>query len=430
MLIVIEIIQALNEIVKKVPIGTNIALVKLLWMMLQGHLLSSRGSIFGGLKLSGYGTKTIRRSWVSLRYGKWSGQELITNWTEYVQKEGKWQENEHGGYRAVALDLVAFWRPRLKGWLGKHFNSIAQRALPAVIMGIAVNVGQIGRQRVPLLKTVLGNKPHQKTGKELERELLQQVNSQLKANEVVVCDAGFALADFLAVGVKQGIVRLAQNVTARRNFVAPYKGKGRRPKYGALVRPLSRRYKGRLIAATRPDFESQFEHQKRTITVKVFYDLILTSLIPDPNQTTFHIYVFCDPLYQTPLLLASTFHLPPFVALALYQDRWPVEQVPLAAKHMIGAHRQFVFAVQSCLRLPLLVLLAANLLTYFASVFPPLSTGFWDRSPRSTPGRLRRLLAQASFPNYYPFDPQLRKKASVFEHLPKGSLSHRRLKTF
>jgi len=148
------IIQALTEIVKNVPLGTNIALIKLLWMVLQGNLLSSRGSIFGGLKLSGYGAEESRRSWVSLRYGKWASQDLLTNWVDYVKKEGKWQEKEHGGYRAVAVDLVAFWRPRLKGWLGKHFNSIAQRALPAVIMGIAVNVGQIGRQRVPLLKTV------------------------------------------------------------------------------------------------------------------------------------------------------------------------------------------------------------------------------------------------------------------------------------
>lgn len=256
------------------------------------------------------------------------------------------------------------------------------------------------------------------------------MNKQLKANEVLVCDAGFSLADLLAVGVKQGIVRLAQNVTAQRNVVATYKGKGRRPKHGEKVRPLPRRYKGQLIAATPPDSESQFQHQERTITVKAFYDLILSTLIPDTAHATFHIYVFCDPLYQTPLLLASTFRLPPLVAFALYQDRCPVEQVPLAAKHMIGAHRQFVFAVQSCLRLSLLVLLAGNLLTYFAAIFPPLSTGFWNRSPRSTPGRLRRHLAQTSFPNAYPFHPQLRKKASVTDHLPKGFLSHRRLKTF
>jgi hypothetical protein len=34
-------------------------------------------------------------------------------------------------------------------------------------------------------------------------------------------------------------VRLAANVTARRNDPAPYKDRGRRPVYGELVRPLA-----------------------------------------------------------------------------------------------------------------------------------------------------------------------------------------------
>lgn len=431
MLIVINnIIQAITEIVKNVPIGTNIALLQLLWMMLQGHLISSRGSIFSGLMLSGYTAETSRRCWAGMRYGKWEIEELIGNWRKYVKKEGQWQANKHGGYRAVAVDLVGFWRPRLKGWWSKHFNSIAKRALPAVIMGISVNVGHIGSQRVPLLKNIVSGKPQNKSGKEIELDLLKQVNAELEADEVLIGDAGFKLADLQAAGVKQGIVRLPKNITAQRNYVAVYKGKGRRPVHGQTVRPLARKRKGHLIEATPPDFESHFEHQGRQIKLYAFYDLILTGLIPDPLQDTFHIYVFFDPLYPHPLLLACTFRLEPQFALALYQDRWPVEQVPLAAKHMIGAHRQFVFAVQSCLRLPQLALLAGNLLTYFAAVLPPISTGFWDRQPRSTPGRLRRLLARTSFPDDYPFEPQLRKKASVTDHLPKGIAVHRRLKTF
>lgn len=430
MLIVIDnIIQGLTEIVKKVPLGTNMGLVKLLWMMLQGYLISSRGSVFRGLLLSGYGVEISRRCWGAMRYGKWEIKELIGEWEGYVEKEGNWKEKEHGGYKAVAIDLVAFWRPRLKGWCGKHFNSLAGRALPAVIMGIAVRVGELKDQRVPLLKKVLSSKPHHKTGKEIELELLKQVNAELKQDEVLVCDAGFRMADIQAVGLKRGIIRLAKNVTAQRNKVAPYKGKGRYPKRGEIVRPLARKHKGRLIQATRPDTQDQFDYHGRRVKVFSFYDLILTDRLPDPTHHSFHIYVFFDPFYNTPLLLASTFLIDPPVALALYQDRWPVEQVPLAAKHMVGAHRQFVFAVQSCLRLPQLVLLAGNILTYFAATLPPFSTAFWDRQPRSTPGRLRRLLAQISFPNDYPFEPQLRKKASVTDHLLKGIAAHRRTKT-
>ena len=44
-----------------------------------------------------------------------------------------------------------------------------------------------------------------------------------------------------------------------------------------------------------------------------------------------------------------------------------IEQLPLAAKQMIGAHRQFVSASESCQRLPELALLAGSILTYLAA---------------------------------------------------------------
>ena len=94
---------------------------------------------------------------------------------------------------------------------------------------------------------------------------------------------------------------------------------------------------------------------------------------------------------------------------------------------MIGLHRQFVFAIASCLRLPELSLLAGAILTYLAAVLPPVPSGFWDRTPKPTPGRLRRLLARANFPTLLDENLQLRKKNSVTAHLPKGIDAHRRL---
>jgi hypothetical protein len=131
---------------------------------------------------------------------------------------------------------------------------------------------------------------------------------------------------------------------------------------------------------------------------------------------------------RTPLLLGATLRLRPVTSFSLYQDHWPVEQGPLAAKHMIGAHRQFVFVLQSCLRWPELALIAGGILTYLAAALPPVPTGFWDKQPKATPGRLRRLLAQADFPKDYPFLPQLRKKRVVTDHLPKDVAAHRRSK--
>ena len=95
---------------------------------------------------------------------------------------------------------------------------------------------------------------------------------------------------------------------------------------------------------------------------------------------------------------------------------------------MIGLHPQFVSSADSCCRLPELALLAGNLLTLTAAGLPPMPSGFWDRTPKPTPGRLRRVLARTFFPNLADFDPQLRKKNSLFDHLPKGVNAHRRHK--
>jgi hypothetical protein len=345
-----------------------------------------------------------------------------------VVRAGQWQEHQHEGYRGVAVDVTAFWRPRLKGWLGKHFHNLAGRALPAVSFGVVVRIGQMGWQRVPLLKSLVRTDPDDPSDVKLVKRLLHQVGQQLAPDEVALFDAGFKLAALQAAQIERGVVRLAANVTARRNYPARYQGRGRRPLYGQLVRPLARTYKGRSIPASPPDFSDEFEHEGRPIKVKGWYDLILPGVVPHPDNDTFDIYVFEDPLYHDPLVLGATLRLGPATSFALYQDRWPVEQVPLAAKHMIGAHRQFVFAYQSCQRWPELALIVGGILTYLAAALPPIPTGFWDKQPKATPGRLRRLLARVDFPKDYPFGPQLRKKRAVTDHLPKGVAAHRRTK--
>ncbi len=66
-----SIIQAIVFVVQVVPIGTNIGLVRLMWVMVNGSLLESRGAIHSGLSASGFGPAVIRRSWAALRYGSW-----------------------------------------------------------------------------------------------------------------------------------------------------------------------------------------------------------------------------------------------------------------------------------------------------------------------------------------------------------------------
>ena len=47
-------IQVLQVVLQTVPIGTNLALLQLLWSIVSGSFLPSRGAIFPGLQLSGF----------------------------------------------------------------------------------------------------------------------------------------------------------------------------------------------------------------------------------------------------------------------------------------------------------------------------------------------------------------------------------------
>ena len=157
---------------------------------------------------------------------------------------------------------------------------------------------------------------------------------------------------------------------------------------------------------------------------EVWTDLVL----PDaaPGSPTFAVVAVHHPAYREPLLLATPLPLAPQPVRAIYRDRWPVEQLPLAAKQMVGAARQFVHAPETCQRLPELALLAGSILSYAAATLPATPTGFWDRQPRPTPGRLRRVLARCHFPHEAPLLPRLRQKASRTGHLPKGWFGQRR----
>jgi len=420
-------VQAIAFVVQTVPIGTNIGLIRILWVMVNGSFLRSRGAVFSALHLSGFDAQEIRRSWAALRYGNWEVNELLECWQIYVASQNQWRTRRYEHYQVLSVDMTGFWRPRLQGWLGKHYHHLAQKALPAVVVGVMIISGQVGSHRIPLLKRIVRCQPAQ--GKaEFRRQLLKEAAAYVAMDMVMVMDAEFGLSELQASGVSRYVVRLASNITARRQQKPHYKGKGRPAKYGDKVRPLARRWKNRQIAATPPDQQSHFDYQGRCIQVSFWHELVNTDTVAAEDGQSFSIYMYTDPLYKQPLLLATDLRLAPPTAYLIYRDRWPVEQAPLATKQMIGLHRHFVFAPESCFRLPELGLVAGAILTYVAAVLPPVPTAFWDRRPQPTPGRLRRLLAQADFPNLVDFDLELRKKNSVTAHLPKGIDAHRRTK--
>jgi hypothetical protein len=104
----------------------------------------------------------------------------------------------------------------------------------------------------------------------------------------------------------------------------------------------------------------------------------------------------------------------------------PAVAANLWFKRQLGAHRQFVFGEDSRQRLPEIALVSGSLLMYLAATQPAHSTGFWDRTPQPTAGRLRRQLAQQQYSEDWPMLANIRKKNAVTEHLPKGITAHRR----
>jgi hypothetical protein len=78
------------------------------------------------------------------------------------------------------------------------------------------------------------------------------------------------------------------------------------------------------------------------IRAEIWRDLVLPPA--EAGGPSFTVIAVHDPRHHEPLLLASPLPVPAPVVHDLYHDRWPVEQLPLAAKQMLGAARQFVSA--------------------------------------------------------------------------------------
>ena len=92
-----EIITAIVFVVQVVPIGTNLGLVRLLWAMMQGSFLISRGAIHNGLLASDFGSAEIRGSWSAMRYGSWQIDDLVASWQAYVASRNRWRVRRYGG---------------------------------------------------------------------------------------------------------------------------------------------------------------------------------------------------------------------------------------------------------------------------------------------------------------------------------------------
>src|SRR6266566_4109140 len=188
--IVYRIAVLLGAILADVPVGTNPDLFWLLWALLSGRFLLSRGAVFPALADGGRPADAVRRSGAAWAYGRWAIQTLVRAWHQVVQQEGRWHAHLYEGFRPVACDLVGFFRPRLSGCLGKHYQSGANKALPAVVFAVVAGVGSIGTVRFPLIRLILRADPGDCREAALQRRAITQAGATLQPDEVLVVDAG------------------------------------------------------------------------------------------------------------------------------------------------------------------------------------------------------------------------------------------------
>ena len=352
--IVDRISVLLSAIVAEVPVGTHLGLCWLLWALLAGRCLLSRGAVFPALADGGMPADAVRRSGAALAYGRWAIPTLVQAWQRVVQREGRWHARRYAGFRPVAGDLGGFFRPRLSGCVGQHSQSTADKALPALVLAVVAAVGSIGKVRFPLVRLILQTDPDDLRAAALHRRAVTQAGATLQPDAVLVVDAGFGVAARLTAGGTRFVTRVARHFTARRHVLPAYKGRGRRPVYGARVRPVPRTHKGKTIAATPPDTTAPWVVAGRPVQAQVWDNLVLSTT--KPGGPAFRCVVIHEPRYQAPLVLATPFPVSAYALWRLYRDRWPIEQVPLAATQMLGAPRAFVFGGESRHRLPAVAL--------------------------------------------------------------------------
>ncbi|HRQ36869.1 MAG TPA: hypothetical protein PLD25_03020 [Chloroflexota bacterium] len=161
-------LHVLQIIVQTVPMGTNLALLQLMWTILNGSFLQSRGAIFPALTANGFTVAESYRIWGAFRHGVWRMNECIEQWHGYVMAEGQWVRHSYEGYRPVAVDWIAVWRFKLNGWSGKMFNGLLDRAVCGVGFGLVCRVGQVGGQRIPLLRQIIRTSPRDRSEAKLK----------------------------------------------------------------------------------------------------------------------------------------------------------------------------------------------------------------------------------------------------------------------
>ncbi len=435
--------ELIEQMVAVAPKGTALGLSDVISAMFSGCFIESGGAITPAveaflrqkIKDEKERAARTRRAAKAVTYGKYNLHELINKLRDIVEEEGHWQSIKAQNYRITSVDFTAFRRTAVKKLKAKAYVADANRAVPAVPIGMIASVGEVNGQRVAILKDAVPADLSKNDNVLHKKKLYKQVAKGLDKDEIAVFDAGFKLVEAAEADIQRCLIRLAKNCTFGKTAgkIAKRKSnRGRRPtQYKAeIVRPLARKHGGKTVPATKADkICTMIDENDREIEVHIwkkayFLERHLKNITDKRKkrklrQLPLKVMAIYDPDYDDPLLVGTpVLTLKPEAAYKIYVSRWPVEGLPQTGKYILsgGTGTHYVHHPTAMERLPTLSLIFGSLLKYAAAVLPPFRTGFWDRRMKPTYGRLLRHLKKVGLP----LSGQLFKKESVTAHLPVG----------
>jgi len=152
--------QAIEQMVSTLPKGTDLGLCDAMSAMLSGYFVESGGRIMPAVDhyLKAWvpdeqeRAARSRRAAKAITYGQYNLNELIEQMKKIVQHNGQWQPTRVEGYRLKPVDMTAYKRSKVNALKSKHYDSTAQRAVPAMPFGIMGTTGEVKGQRVALLE--------------------------------------------------------------------------------------------------------------------------------------------------------------------------------------------------------------------------------------------------------------------------------------
>ena len=227
--IVYRLCALLRQMVAGLNVGTDLDVFILLYALMSGRFLFSRGAVFPAIQSLGLQPDEVRRAEAALQYRRVDTKVLVDGWRKTVTEDRHFAPRIYEGYRPVACDLIGFFRRRLADCANKHYDSTAEKALPAVVVAVVAEVGTVGQQRMALPRLVLRAEPRESDA-QTSRRAVAEAKKILQPQDALVVDAGFGLSMLLEEKIDHFVVRLKHNMTARRNRLPARKpGRGRPP---------------------------------------------------------------------------------------------------------------------------------------------------------------------------------------------------------